>query len=68
MALIDMLIDTTFYSGLAYIGISVILHAIKWTERYTVPAAPQPIMLPAKVDQPLRLKQKQAIEAALEAA
>ena len=69
MALIDKLIDITIYGGLSYIGLSAIFHAIKWTERYTVPAPAQPLMLPAKVREPLRLeKQKQPVEAELEAA
>ena len=68
MALIDGLIDITFYGGLTYIGFSAILHAIKWTERYTVPTPAQPLILPAKVGEPLRLKPKQPAEAELEAA
>ena len=66
MALIDRLIDITLYGGLSYIGLSAIFHAIKWTERYTVPLPAQPLILPAKVKEPLRLeKQKQPVEAEL---
>ncbi|MCG8364558.1 MAG: hypothetical protein MJA27_14665 [Pseudanabaenales cyanobacterium] len=69
MDLIDKLIDITVYGGLSYIGVSVIFHAIKWTERYTVPAPAQPLILPAKVSEPLKLeKQKELVEAKLEAA
>lgn len=69
MDLIDKLIDITVYGGLSYIGVSVLFHAIKWTERYTVPAPSQPLILPAKVSEPLKLeKQKELVEAKLEAA
>lgn len=69
MSFIDKLIDITFYGGLSYIGISALFHAIKWTERYTVPAPAQPLMLPAKVSEPLNLeKQKELVEVELEAA
>ena len=63
MAFLDKLIDITLYGGLSYIGVSVIFHAIKWTERYTVPAPAQPLILPAKVGEPLKLeKQKELVE------
>ena len=64
MAFLDKLIDITLFGGLSYIGVSAIFHAIKWTERYTVPAPAQPLMLPAKVGEPLKLeKQKELVEA-----
>ncbi|MDJ0703897.1 MAG: hypothetical protein QNJ46_11510 [Leptolyngbyaceae cyanobacterium MO_188.B28] len=64
MVFLDRLIDITLFSGLSYIGISAVLHAIKWTERYAEPTPSQPLMLPAKVGEPLKLeKQKELVEA-----